>query len=78
MSRIKGWRKEKVLKAPDVSWISSNKKTFVAVESDKYSHWLLNIASTGFMGSRDERKLFKTKQSALKFARSWMRKHPKG
>ena len=84
MGQIKGWRV--TTKRRDITvWQNSNSRRFLSVQrlsdftnlqkDDKF--WFVGTALPNQNG-RFIRKNFKTKTAALKFARSWMKRHPRG
>ena len=68
---IKDWKKNYAVNIP--SW--KNDKTMGRIYIDKYSDGDYAVKIYKHYSTFAEEKLFKTKSQALKFAKSYMRKH---
>lgn len=90
MSRIKGWRKVNETKS-EIRYRNTKYEEYVKIYpiaqmthrhknrwfiSNWWGNWHFPITGTKVKSLYS--KGFKTKAAALKFARSWMRKHPNG
>ena len=74
MSKIKGWRKTRSDKYRQV-WLHKSNKLAVSVEKND-----TRDPTVVYYGNRNDARAkdFKTKKQALKFAKQYMKKHPRG
>ena len=77
MVKIKNWeRKKSPFSDEKFFWKNTKKKTTISV----YKTSVGRLSSFWFVGTNNGKilKNFTTRTQALKFARNWMKKHPRG
>ena len=72
MGKIKGWEK-----IGNRIWGNKIKFSLISIRSVP-NGWVILYSPYGISSFEKVLKKFKTKKQALKFAKVWMKKHPKG
>ncbi len=73
MAKIKGWKKE-ISSERRIGY--GSEKSVIIIQKTINLDWLVYITYAGKKPSVT--KYFKTKKQALKFAKNYMKKHPRG